>query len=187
MKRLFVACALLALFAAPPSLFALEIYRPENHGALNAIPCLVRVTDLDGNDASARITHISYNWYYELPLPNWSQQPKTLHRYFNGCFTGGAVVHLLMQPGTYLISVYTPQSLQQDYAPAENHADAAATADAAAPRDWTSNTFRYDTAHQPRVIFVSPTANDNGFFNGGWHLDYKAPRFYKHTKPHMSE
>ena len=213
-RLVLLAVALLALGACAP-LAALEIYRPENYGALNTIPCLLRVTDLDGNDASAQIAHLSYNWYYELPLPNWSRQPKTLNRYFNGCFTGGVVLHLLMKPGKYLISVYTPVDKQQDYAIAENHASTAEsagtaaeastsatvgnvpTADASgrragaavisdvdtAPREWRSNTFAYDTAHKPRVIFVSPTANDNGFFNGGWHIDYKAPQFYQYTKP----
>ena len=170
-----------SMLCAARSLAALEIYRPENHGALNTIPCLIRVTDEDGADASDRIRHISYNWYYEMPLPNWSRQPKMLNRYFNGCFTGGVVVHLLMQPGRYLISVTTPVEKQQDYVIAERHSDAAV------PRAWVSNTFLYDTAHRPNVVFVSPTANDNGFFNGGWHIDYRAPRYYRFTKPYRTE
>lgn len=189
MKKLFVALVFSWLLCAFLPLQALEIYRPENFGALNTIPCLIRVTDQAGNDASDRISHLSYNWYYEIPLPNWSRQPESLNRYFNGCFTGGVVVHLLMQPGIYEISVYTPVDKQQDYKIAQVHTSGSAATETesteAAPREWTSNTFTYNTAHKPNVIFISPVANENGFFCGSWHIDYKAPRFFKYTKPLM--
>lgn len=166
-RRSFLVCAVVLLLAAPA--FALNIYRPENKGALNTVPCLIRVTDLDGNDASSAVTHLSYNWYYELRHLDWRGEPKTLNTYFNGCFTGGVVVHLLTKPGVYRISVYTPPERQQGLG------DGA--------RVWESNDFIYDTRNKPNVIFVSPTANDNGFFDGGWHIDYRAPRFWRYTKP----
>ena len=40
---------------------ALEIYRPENFGNMNIVPCMIRVTDMDGNDASSSIISISYS------------------------------------------------------------------------------------------------------------------------------
>ena len=156
------------LLASP--LFALQIYRPENKGALNSVPCLIRITDMDGNDASQSITHISYNWYYELRPLNWRGEPHFLNTYFDGCFSGGVIVHLLTKPGKYLVSVYTPVEKQQGLLAGEK-------------REWLSNTFTYDTSHAPKVIFVSPTANDNGFFNGGWHIDWRAPKFFQYTKP----
>lgn len=173
-----ICVAFLVAFTFPA--FSLNLYRPENKGALNAIPCLIRVTDLDGNDASDAITHLSFNWYYELRRLDWRGEPKHLHTYFNGCFTGGVVVHLLTKPGTYLISVYTPPEYQQGYA--ENASQLAGK-----KRAWESNTFLYDTSHKPNVIFVSPTANDNGFFSGGWHVDYRAPQFWQYTKPYRTE
>ena len=46
----------------------------------------------------------------------------------------------------------------------------------------TSNTFYYDTNNPTKVIFVMPTADENGFYDGGWYIDYKAPKFFKFTK-----
>ena len=51
--------------------------------------------------------------------------------------------------------------------------------------EWTSNQFIYDTENPAKVIFVYPTADDNGFYNGGWIISSKAPEFYKFTKPNM--
>lgn len=154
-------------------LYALEIYRPENFGSLNDIPCLLSVQDLDGHDASESIIHLSYSWYYELRDLDWRGEPKVLHTYFDGCFTGGAVLHLLLKPGTYRISVYTPRDYQVNWPEGS-----------AAPKtQWQSNTFIYKTGTQLKVIFVSPVANQNGFFNGNWHISHRAPKFYKYTKP----
>lgn len=166
------------------SVFALEIYRPENYGELNTKPCKLIVRDADGNDASDKIRHISYSWYYELPRPAFSAQPKKLHTYFNGCFSGGVVVHLIMEPGVYRISVQAAESASAD--------ESAAAESAAADKgnEWTSNEFLYDSTApfpegKPRVIWVVPCANDNGFFNGSWRVEAKSPEFYKYTKPHM--
>ena len=141
----------------------MEIYRPENFGNMNTIPCLLKVTDLQGNDASSSIISLSFSWYYDM---RWN------HRYFNGCFTGGTVVHLNMKAGTYKISVYTPLSMQDSYAGVVGDGD------------WLSDDFIYKVGSPAlKVIFVSPVANDNGFYVGKWHIDYKAPKFYKYTKP----
>ena len=148
---------------------ALEIYRPENFGNMNIVPCMIRVTDMDGNDASSSIISISYSWYYEIN----KKKGKWLHRYWDGCFSGGTVVHLDMKRGTYKISVYTPVKDQAEYALLTG-------------QEWTSNEFIYKTGSPAlNVIFVCPLANDNGFYSGGWHIDYRAPKFYIYTKPRV--
>ena len=43
----------------------------------------------------------------------------------------------------------------------------------AKPFQWESNVFEYNTENPTKVIFVTPTRNDNGFYNGGWIIDYK--------------
>lgn len=150
--------------------FSLEIYRPSNYGTMDDIPCLLKITDTEGNDAWDKIISISYSWYNDMRnTPHWS------HTYYNGCFTGGCVIHLEMQKGTYLISVCTPPEHQRNYLP--DH-----------PEEWQSNTFKYTVgAPALKVIFVNPTANQNGFYNGGWHVDYRAPKYYKYTKPLRTE
>ena len=149
---------------------ALEIYRPENFGEMNDVPCMIRVTDMEGNDASASIKSISYSWYYEI-----NNGKMWLHRYWNGCFAGGTVVHLVMKEGTYKISVYTPVKNQAEYS-------------SLTKKEWASNEFVYKTGEPAlNVLFVSPVANDNGFYSGAWHIDYKAPKFYIYTKPLIKE
>lgn len=82
-------------------------------------------------------------------------------------------MHLLLKKGRYKISFCTPkekifaQGLSQKLF----------------EKDWSSNIFLYDTENPAKVIFVSPTANENGFYNGSWHIDHKAPEFFKFTKP----
>lgn len=148
------------------SVHALEIYRPSNYGTMDEIPCMLKITDADGNDAWDKIISINYSWYNDMiTKPHWT------HTYYDGCFRGGAVIHLEMQKGTYNISVFTPVEHQRNYLPEHDH-------------EWQSNTFVY-TVGVPalKVVFINPTANQNGFYNGGWHVDYRAPRYYKYTKP----
>ncbi len=149
--------------------FSLEIYRPENYGHMNDIPCLLEITDMDGNDASDKIISLNMSWYYDMQTkPHWT------HNYYKGCFRGGSVLHLEMMEGTYLISVRTPVEMQ-DGMILENDGE------------WTSNSFEYKTGSPAlKVIFVSPTANQNGFYTGGWHVDYRAPKFFKYTKPYRT-
>ena len=78
-----------------------------------------------------------------------------------------------MKRGTYKISVYTPVKDQAEYALLTG-------------QEWTSNEFIYKTGSPAlNVIFVCPLANDNGFYSGGWHIDYRAPKFYIYTKPRV--
>ena len=74
----------------------------------------------------------------------------------------GMAMHLNIAPGKYRFSVYTPKK-DTFWVKTENTGD------------WTSNTFEYDTSNPLKVIFVWPTVNENGFYSGGWHIDYKAP------------
>ncbi len=159
MKR-FLPAIILAFCLA--SAYSLEIYRPENFGDMNEIPCIMHVYDMDGNDASDCITGISFSWYYDIRL---------LHRYYDGCFTGGSVIHLSMKEGRYRISFSTPMEMQGEYADLTG-------------KSWTSNDFIYNTKSPAlKVIFVSPTGDDNSFYTGGWYVDYRAPKFFKYTKP----
>ena len=77
--------------------------------------------------------------------------------------------HLNLKSGQYNITVYTPKA-DTSQNPCSNE------------EDWLSNTFYYDTNNPTKVIFVIPTADENGFYNGGWYIDYKAPEFFKFTK-----
>ena len=146
---------------------SLEIYRPSNFSLMDEIPCLLKITDTEGNDAWDKIISINYSWYNDMITnPHWT------HTYYNGCFTGGAVIHLQMQAGVYKISVSTPQNHQRDYLPENTD-------------EWISNEFIYKTGSPAlKVIFVSPTANQNGFYTGGWHIDYRAPKYFIYTKPY---
>ena len=82
-------------------------------------------------------------------------------------------MHLNLKPGVYKISVYTPQETHQYVTELSSVKDGM----------WDSNRFEYNSENPVNVIFVSPTANENGFYNGGWFIDYKSPSFYKFTKP----
>ncbi|WP_177206240.1 hypothetical protein [Treponema bryantii] len=41
---------------------------------------------------------------------------------------------------------------------------------------YLNSFFEYNTENPTKVIFVTPTRNDNGFYNGGWIIDYKSAR-----------
>ena len=82
--------------------------------------------------------------------------------------------HLNIKPGKYNISVY---SEPKDYEFVEFNFDNKG--------NWESNILYYNTDNPTKVIFIYPTANDNGFYNGGWVIDYYAPEYYKFTKPKM--
>lgn len=151
---------------------SIEIYRPENYGSLNEVPCLLKITDMDGNDAWDKITHISYSWASDM-----RNKDKFTHSYYSGCFTGGCIIHLTMQPGEYRISVHTPRNMQQNHELSYDSAEG----------DWTSNEFIYQTnARALKVIFINACANQNGFFTGKWNIDCRAPKFYKYAKPRMN-
>lgn len=166
MKRLF---ALLPLLLCTGLAQALIIYRPENSSAINTVRCYIRITDESGNDVTAEETRASYAWITDPA----DRPPKDLHPYAGRYYLeGGIAAHIgFRKQGRYTITVYTPADEQQ-LSPAANG------------KEWVSNTFTYRTDSTLKVLFVSPTADDNGFYDGGWYLSHRAPKFYKVTKPH---
>ena len=165
-----------------PASWNLIIYRPDNSEILNDVRCWLKLEDAEtGEDVTYTkakanyefvadrkkapvldTTSISKMFKYTGEAPAYSYK-KTYY------LSGGMAMHLLIQKGKYKITVYTPKD-HASFFPTTNKAD------------WISNVFEYDTENPTKVIFVSPTVNDNGFYNGGWHIDYKAPQFWKVTK-----
>ncbi|HBG66592.1 MAG TPA: hypothetical protein DDW78_09000 [Treponema sp.] len=165
MRRL-TALLLLALCAGFAE--ALIVYRPENSGAVNTVRCYIRIEDEDGNDVTQEGTRGSYAWVTDPA----DRPPKELHPYAGRYYLmGGIAAHIgFKRHGTYRITVYTPADEQQ-------------LSPAATGTEWVSNTFVYRTDSTLKVLFVSPTADEDGFYDGGWFLSYRAPPFYKVTKP----
>ena len=135
---------------------SLIIYRPDNLGVLNDIRCFLRLQDENGNDVTYSACTATYEW---MSTPDIIRNYK--HTYF---LSGGMAMHLKLKKGRYKISLYTPVDQQNNFTYAE--ADAK-------PFQWESNIFEYNTENPTKVIFVTPTRNDNGFYNGGWVIDYK--------------
>ncbi len=162
MKKIISYLILLNLFT---SLNALIIYRPYNNGEINDVNCYLSITDENGNDVLKSNCRYFYAWY---------DKPNVYYSYKKSVYiSGGMATHIYFKPGKYYISVYTPKDKQNGFK--TNNKET-----------WKSNTFIYDTENPLNVIFISPTADDNGFYNGGWHIDYKAPKFYKFTKPYRN-
>ena len=138
---------------------SLIIYRPDNVGVLNDIRCFLRLQDEEGND----VTYTACTATYE-----WMSTPDIIRNYKKTYFlSGGMAMHLKLKKGRYKISLYTPKDQQNNFTYAEAGAK---------PFQWESNIFEYDTENPTKVIFVTPTRNDNGFYNGGWIIDYKDGR-----------
>lgn len=137
---------------------SLIIYRPDNLPVLNDIRCFLRLEDEEGKDVTYTACTATYEW---MSTPDIIRNYK--HTYF---LSGGMAMHLKLKKGRYKISLYTPVDQQNNFTYAE--ADVK-------PFQWESNTFEYNTENPTKVIFVTPTRNDNGFYNGGWIIDYKAP------------
>lgn len=90
----------------------------------------------------------------------WTTIPGKGNFYFKKYYLDhGMAMHLLIQKGKYRFYFYNDKG--------------------------QSNSFEYDTENPAKVLFVYPTANDNGFYDGGWVLDYKAPAWFKFTRPSM--
>ena len=138
---------------------SLIIYRADNVGVLNDIRCFLRLEDEEGNDVTYTACTATYEW---MSTPDIIRNYK--HTYF---LSGGMAMHLKLKKGRYKISLYTPTDQQNNFTYAE--ADAK-------PFQWESNVFEYNTENPTKVIFVTPTRNDNGFYNGGWVIDYKNGR-----------
>jgi len=148
--------------------WSLIIYRPENAGDMNDVRCWLKIENPEtGEDITYNTTKIkaSYEW-----TANTIKEPQ-LYRYKRTYYlSGGMAMHLNLRPGKYKFTVYTPK-------------DKTNMLETSNQGDWISNEFLYDTENPTKVIWVVPTANDNGFYNGGWYIDYKAPEWYKFTKP----
>ena len=138
---------------------SLIIYRPDNIGVLNDIRCFLRLEDEQGNDVTYTAATATYEW---VSIPDHINKYKK--KYF---LSGGMAMHLKLKKGRYKISLYTPVDQQNNFVYAE--ADAK-------PFQLESNVFEYNTETPTKVIFVTPTRNDNGFYNGGWIIDYKTGR-----------
>lgn len=156
----------------PPPLkhnpWSLIIYRPENYGDMNDVRCWIKIEDAEtGEDITYNTNRIkaTYEW-----TSNTIKKPQ-LYRYKRTYYlSGGMAMHLNLRPGKYRFSVFTPK-------------DDTLLVETPNKNDWISNEFYYDTENPAKVIWVIPTANDNGFYKGGWVIDYHSPNFYKYTKP----
>ena len=77
--------------------------------------------------------------------------------------SGGMATHLNLKKGKYKITVYTPVENQNMFTYSTE----------TKPFEWQSNTFEYDTENPTNVIYVYPTFTQNGFYAGGWKIDYR--------------
>ena len=142
--------------------WSLIIYRPENSYHINEIPCYVKFEDVTTKE-DVTLSKVKANY-------SWIDSPKTGYNYKNKYYLyGGMAMHCLLKPGQYNITVFTPK-------------DKLFNAAIETKEDWNSNTFYYNTENPTKVIFISPTVDKNGFYNGNWWIDYKVPKFWKFTK-----
>ena len=143
----------------------LIIYRPENAGDMNDVRCYLKVEDAEtGEDVTYTKLKATYEW---VSIPDVANPYQNIYY-----LDGGMAMHINIKSGKYKIQVYTPFEKQNGVYTTNTSKET-----------WNSNIFEYDTANPAKVIFVCPTANDNGFYDGGWHIDYKAPKWFKFTKP----
>jgi len=167
--------------------WALILYRPYNNGDLNDVRCWLKLEDEEGNDVTySAVRSAKYEWKNgEIPPnPNWppdfsmvytSDVATPVYDYRKTYYlSGGMAMHLNIKPGKYKISFYTPVDKTNMFE-CENKGQ------------WESNVFEYDTENPAKVLYVLPTANDNGFYDGGWWIDYKTPQFYKHVHAKQKE
>ena len=140
---------------------SLIIYRPENIGILNDIRCFLRLEDEAGNVVTYSTSTVTatYEW---VSIPDRANNYKK--KYY---LSGGMAMHLKLKKGRYKISLYTPVDQQNNFTYPQIETK---------PFQWESNIFEYNTENPTKVIFVTPTRNDNGFYNGGWIIDYKDNR-----------
>ena len=139
-------------------------------GALDEVRCYLKIEDKDGNDVTYDSTRASYEWVSEH---------RTLYSYEKSYYlSGGMAMHLGLPKGKYKLTFYTPVEKQNGYVlPSRNAKEK--------QHEWVSNEYFLDTENRPKIIFVTPTANENGFYNGGWRITNTAPSFYKFTKPYI--
>ncbi|MCR4741353.1 MAG: hypothetical protein K5866_00570 [Treponema sp.] len=164
--------------------WSLVIYRPVGNGDINQVRCWLKIQNQEGVDVTYDVAKASYEWVNGDRVKSYNSRPpfssvfnpnitSPLYKYEKSYYlSGGMAMHLILKSGKYKISFYTPVE-KTNLFETEN------------PGDWISNTFEYDTQNPAKVIFLCPTANENGFYNGGWWLDYKAPKFFRFTIPLM--
>jgi len=164
------------------------IYRPVNNGELNDVWCWLKITDLQGNDVTktairdavysfpnqSRVNPKAsgpFNFYLPLQPPTYD----TFYKYRKSIYlSGGMAMKLNIKPGKYYFSFSTPK-------------DKTMLVETENKSDWLSNAYYYDTENPAKVIFVSPLANDNYFYTGGWYISHKAPKFWNFTIPQVDE
>ena len=168
--KLFLMCMM--LLSAAEKINGLIIYRPSNSSALDTVCCFLTVTDMDGNDVTYSKAKAGYEWVTSNLTAK--SVPKVYFYEKSFYLSGGMAMHITLEPGKYILTFSTPVDKQNNFSLPANNADV---------HDWMSNEYFLDTENAPRVIFVSPTANENGFYNGGWHISYRAPEYFKWTKP----
>lgn len=150
-----------------PDPWSLIISRPESTPEMNDIRCYLKVLDAETKE-DVTYTKIKANYA-------WLSSPKNGHNYQHTYYLdGGMSMHLLLKPGKYIISFYTPK-------------DKVFGIKVSNKEDWISNDFYYDTDNPANVIWIIPTANDNGFYNGGWFITHKAPEYFKFVKPRVTD
>ncbi len=156
---------------------SLIIYRPDNVGVLNDIRCFLRIQDEAGND-------ITYDTASITATYEWMSTPDIIRNYKHTYYlSGGMAMHLRLKKGRYKISLYTPTDQQNNFVYPETGQEARTALESgkveySKPQafQWESNVFEYNTENPTKVIFVTPTRNDNGFYNGGWVIDYRDGR-----------
>ena len=159
-KTLFI---FLILIFHSYSLYAFIIYRPANKDELNEIRCYLKILDQEGNDVTEKIS-ASYAWI---------DQKEKLYSYEKKYYLmGGMAMHVGIPEGKFSFIFYTPVEKQSLYPGAKKLGN----------KVWESRPYTVDSANLPKVFFVSPLADENGFFKGEWLMDYRAPKFYKWTK-----
>lgn len=158
--------------------WSLIIYRPENLWDLNDVRCWLKIENEAGEDVTYTAATAKYEWVNGDRAKTYTSVPdfssvfnpnlfSPLYSYQRSYYlSGGMAMHLNLKSGKYKFTVYTPVD-KQNLLECENKGQ------------WNSNIFYYDTQNPAKVIFVSPTFNENGFFNGGWKIDSKAPYFKK--------
>ena len=156
---------------------SLIIYRPDNTGVLNDIRCFLRIEDEAGKDITYETNRITAT-YELMSTPDIIRNYK--HTYF---LSGGMAMHLKLKKGRYKISLYTPVDQQNNFVYPDSGTEArtalqsgVAEYSQSQPFQWESNIFEYNTENPTKVIFVTPTRNENGFYNGGWIIDYRDGR-----------
>ena len=156
---------------------SLIIYRPDNVGVLSDIRCFLRIQDEAGQDITYDTSHITATY-------EWMSTPDIIRNYKHTYFlSGGMAMHLKLKKGRYKISLYTPVNQQNNFVYPESGEEArtalqSGVVEYSHPQtfQWESNVFEYNTENPTKVIFVTPTRNDNGFYNGGWIIDYRDGR-----------